>query len=371
MASPELTAALREQADSVELGDAVADRAAQRAADEAEALAGKAGKAEGPAAERLQELFKELGSAVQAEDEERPVGEAVARSAAAQNLPTAEQALRDLADRMRTLAEQQQTQEELERLAQSLREAGSRVANAGAQNTESTEAMTAAENGQQPSPSGESPPVEGLDAGSMSQEAKPQESDSQSLAVAPPSGQQEGSGGDGRQSQLQAGQTGPQLSLGQPDPNAGRGSEGTEEKEGPRLFAPVPGQPTSEPPTMMLAMPAAPSGGAALNAPGAGLAPGKGSTQAFAGEQTDVAETARQVQVKAQQSGEGSSMLRQIEGGAPREEDASQTASQLSVEFLEAQEAALDEAALPAGRREQVRRYFNALRKRLEAGPQK
>jgi hypothetical protein len=36
------------------------------------------------------------------------------------------------------------------------------------------------------------------------------------------------------------------------------------------------------------------------------------------------------------------------------------------VEFMEAQEAAMDEAALPMARREQVRRYFNALRKRLE-----
>jgi hypothetical protein len=43
-----------------------------------------------------------------------------------------------------------------------------------------------------------------------------------------------------------------------------------------------------------------------------------------------------------------------------------QGSAALSVEFMEAQEAAMDEAALPTARREQVRRYFNALRKRLE-----
>lgn len=374
-ASPELTAALRQQADSADLGDAVADRAAERAAQEAEALAGKAGEAEGPAAERLGDVFDALGEAVQPVDQERAVGEAVARVAGAdeaQKLDTAEATLRELAEQMRTLAERQQTQEELERLAQSLREAGSRVANAESQSGESAAAMTAAENGQEASPGSEGAAAEGQTAESQAQEATSPEAGQPSMAAVPSPGQPDGSQGqEGRRGQGEKGQSGPQLSLGQPDPNAGRGGQGDPGQEGPRLFAPVPGQPAGEPPDMALMVPGAAKGGVASKAPGSGLPPGKGSPKDLTGEPTELAETAKKARVTARQSGEGSSTVRQIEGGAPREEGVTRAASQLSVEFLETQEAALDEAALPAGRREQVRRYFNALRKRLEPGSEK
>jgi hypothetical protein len=57
--------------------------------------------------------------------------------------------------------------------------------------------------------------------------------------------------------------------------------------------------------------------------------------------------------------------MRSVEGGA-RKEDPTRSATPTTLEAIQAEEAALDEAALPPARREQVRRYFNELRKRFE-----
>jgi hypothetical protein len=134
------------------------------------------------------------------------------------------------------------------------------------------------------------------------------------------------------------------------------------------LMAPVPGQDAGDkPPEMAILMPGnAPNGGAVVGA-GSGLPPGAGTSE-LKGEETAVPESGKSAMTTAQQTGEGASTLRQVEGGAPRDEAVSQGSAALSVEFMEAQEAAMDEAALPTARREQVRRYFNALRKRLEGG---
>ena len=70
--------------------------------------------------------------------------------------------------------------------------------------------------------------------------------------------------------------------------------------------------------------------------------------------------------VRGQQNNEGQSTVRSVEGGA-RTEQSTRTATQAALESIQAEEAALDEAALPPARREQVRRYFNELRKRFEA----
>jgi hypothetical protein len=105
-----------------------------------------------------------------------------------------------------------------------------------------------------------------------------------------------------------------------------------------------------------------------LQMPGSGLPPGKGTAE-LKGEETEAQETARQALVKAQTNQEGASRVRQVQGGAPGEEQATRGASAAAVEFLEAQEQALDESALPVARREQVRRYFNELRRRLENEP--
>jgi hypothetical protein len=155
--------------------------------------------------------------------------------------------------------------------------------------------------------------------------------------------------------------------LGEGNPNAGKGGEKPEEGT-PMLMAPVPGQDAGDkPPEMMVMMPgSSPSSGAIVGA-GSGLPPGSAKSE-MKGEETAVPESVKSAMAKAEKTGEGASSVRQVEGGAPREEGVSQGSAALSVEFMEAQEAAMDEAALPMARREQVRRYFNALRKRLEGG---
>jgi hypothetical protein len=80
---------------------------------------------------------------------------------------------------------------------------------------------------------------------------------------------------------------------------------------------------------------------------------------------TEKQDTQKQDVVQAQQNAEGQSTVRSVEGGA-RAENAARAATQTTLEAIQAEEAALDESALPPARREQVRRYFNELRKRFE-----
>ena len=79
--------------------------------------------------------------------------------------------------------------------------------------------------------------------------------------------------------------------------------------------------------------------------------------------------SAGQATVNAQRGQEGAASVRAVEGGARQEQAATAPGARPSVEFLQVEEAALDEAALPPSRREQVRRYFNELRKRFESQP--
>jgi hypothetical protein len=364
-ASPELTDALRRQADTADLGDAVADRRGGEAADEAQALAEKMDSAAAEQEERLKGLFEDLNKASAPEDKERLVGRGVA--GAAQGLQAGQKAeasaaLREMAEQLREQQGRQQTQQELERLAQQLREAGSQVANAG-QAGEAMQALTepkaqSDQTGQSPGEA-QSPPdpqAKGQPQGQMMTQAGGTE---QGQETQPPSPSPGAAG--------QPGQQGPQLSLSEANPQAGQGGD-KPENGAPMLLAPVPGQdPSEKPPEMAVFMPGnAPPGGASMGSSSA-LPPGAGSSE-VKGEETETLATGQSALTTAQPTGQGASTLRQVEGGAPRDEAVRQGSAALSVEFMEAQEAAMDEVALPTARREQVRRYFNALRKRLEGG---
>lgn len=133
------------------------------------------------------------------------------------------------------------------------------------------------------------------------------------------------------------------------------------------LMAPIPGQkPGDKPDALMLG----PQGANPQDGPMIGTATpggkeagvGKADLNADATSRQNVAQ---QTVVAAQQNNEGSSSVRSIEGGA-RQESASRSASQVTLDALSAEEEALDESALPPSRREQVRRYFTELRKRFE-----
>jgi hypothetical protein len=133
------------------------------------------------------------------------------------------------------------------------------------------------------------------------------------------------------------------------------------------LFAPIPGQkPGEKPDAFMIGPPGQNQGqgpSMALSMPG-GKDPGADVSELNA-EVTEKLSTKNQVVVNAQPNNEGQSSVRAIEGGV-RKEAATRSASQIAAEAIAAEEEALDDSALPPARREQVRRYFNELRKRFE-----
>lgn len=104
--------------------------------------------------------------------------------------------------------------------------------------------------------------------------------------------------------------------------------------------------------------------GFTTQAPSSGDKPGVGKSD-LNNAPTSKQETAKSDMVQAQQNAEGQATVRSVEGGA-RQEQSSRSATQTTLDAIQAEEAALDEAALPPARREQVRRYFNELRKRFE-----
>lgn len=136
------------------------------------------------------------------------------------------------------------------------------------------------------------------------------------------------------------------------------------------LMAPVPGQkPGDKPPEMLvIGPPGEPGEGPSitLNMPG-GRDPGVGKADLNA-DPTAKQDSARSNVVNAQQNNEGQSSVRAVEGGT-RQESATRSATQTAVDSIQAEEEALDDAALPPSRREQVRRYFNELRRRFEKQP--
>jgi hypothetical protein len=370
-ASPELTAALRQQADTADLGDAVADRAAESAAKAAEALAGQLDEASRKAelAERLSEVLAEATAQAQAEDAERLVGGPVleaGKKMEAKDVSGSAEAMRRLAESLREVAQRELAQEELQRLAESLREAGAKVANGGAEN-----AMQALAGAGEQGPAGAVGQEGRSEMPQVGQQSGNGQTPAQQMMMAPPGldSPQQGAGEGGAGEQGEAGNQQPLLGMtepgqqGQSPPGQGDG------QDKPRLLAPVPGQPQGKPEGPAVLMPGQ-SGdpGMTLQMPGSGLPPGTGSAE-LKGEETEAQETARQSLVEAQSNQEGSSRVRQVQGGAPGEEQATRGASAAAVEFLEAQEKALDESALPVARREQVRRYFNELRRRLENEP--
>lgn len=364
-ASPELTEALRRQADTADLGEAVADQHAVAAASAAEALAEQLEGAKDEMAERLQEVLEGVQQASQPEDGERPVGAAVAEGAKALQADQprgAAEAMRELAEQMRDLAGQRQTQQAMEQLAQQLREAGSQVA--GAESGPSQAAVSKSQEADEKNGSSSQAASASTTSNAQATPHSSSPTGEGAMATAPESSK--GEAGDG------AGQKAPGESasgmLGERSPGAGQGG-GQPDADAPLLVAPVPpgGAGSDQPPEMTLVMPGGAPGGGASPGTGNGLPPGSGTAELSAKEATDPAASQQQALVNAASSREGSSMLRLVEGGAPgQDENAQREVAPLTVEFLEAQEAALEEAALPPARREQVRRYFNALRERLE-----
>ncbi|WP_395748139.1 hypothetical protein [Prosthecobacter sp.] len=359
-ASDKLVEALRQHADTSDLGDAVAAKNAQAAAKAAEALASqlKVPQISAEVKERMKDALADVQQHSDEEDRKRTVGQNVlaAGDQMQQGQPAgAGEEFQKLADKMREMGLREQSRKELQQLAQQLRDSGSNIA------------------GQQ----------EGGN-GTMQQMSQAGESDQQGQNNAPQTGQVQngqqmlnppGAGqSPGQQNQMQQPQGGQGQGQNQPMMSMGQGQPGQQGKEGqpgdgqPMLLAPIPGggKPGENPPTMIVSGEGAPPNpeGPLMVMPGSGLKPGTGKAD-LNNTPTEKQKTDNQSVVRAQQGSEGQSTVRSVEGGA-RTEQSTRSATQTALDAIQAEEAALDEAALPPARREQVRRYFNELRKRFE-----
>jgi hypothetical protein len=300
--------------------------------------------------DRLTETLREIGKQSQPEDKDRTVGQHViaADKSMAQTLPKdAGAEFQKLADKMKALAAREKAREELEKLAQQLRDSGSNIAGQGAQGMQQLAGNQDGQQGQ--GQQGQQQMTTMQNAPQMQPMQQP------GMSNAPQQG--EGQSGGQNMQTLQPstgeGKEGKSLALAPPGSKPGDKGDGKDDK--PMLFAPVPGQSPDQPPDGAIIM---------AGPPQAGGPPGTGTAK-MGGDPTKAAKAGQQSVVNAQRNAEGASAVRQVEGGIHNEQ-ATRTAQSTVLDVIKAEENALDDAALPVARREQVRRYFNELRKRFE-----
>lgn len=364
-ASDKLVEELRKHADTADLGDAVAAKNSPAAAKAAEKLGDelKSPQISAETKQRLNNTLKEAQDNAEDQDRKRMVGQHVLGAGDQMqkgDLKAAGAEFEQLAEKMRDASLREEAQKQLQQLAEQLRQAGS-----GITGENQTGAMQELGQNSQQGPQGQNQ----QSVPQMSQQQGGPQNQQQQQMLAPPGiGQQQqqnqmqqpqNNQGQGQQQQMmmaQPGQQGQPNQQGQPGP--------------PMLVAPVPGQTPMNPPkdNMVIVPGNAPNDpnkpGFMTQSPSSGDKPGVGKSD-LNNAPTTKQETAKSDMVQAQQNAEGQATVRSVEGGA-RKEDAARSATQTTLEAIQAEEAALDEAALPPARREQVRRYFNELRKRFE-----
>lgn len=360
-ASEKLVEALRKHADTADLGDSVAARNAKAAAKAADALATqlKSPQINAETQGRMNETLQDVEKQSDAEDRKRTVGQNVlaAGDQMQQGKPVAAgEEFQKLADKLRDVALREQTRNELQELAQQLRDSGSSIAGQGENDGAMQQMSQAGQNGQ----SGQAGP----------QQQTPQVGQAQQQLNPPGMGQSQG-----QQNQMQQPQSGQGQGQQQQMLSTGQGQQGPPGQQGqpsngqPMLMAPVPGGAKADDKAPIVIMPGEqnPEGNdgptISIAMPG-GNQPGVGKAD-LNNTPTPKQENGNQSVVQAQQGNEGQSTARSVEGGT-RTEQSARTATQAALESIQAEEAALDEASLPPARREQVRRYFNELRKRFE-----
>ena len=357
-ASEKLVEALRKHADTADLGDSVAAKNAKAAAKAAETLASqlKSPQLTNEAKERMNETLKDVRQQSEKEDRQRTVGQNVlaAGDQMQQGQPAgAGEEFQKLADKLRDLALREQSRNELQQLAQQLRDSGSSIAGQNETNG-AMQQMGQTGQGEQSGQQGSTPQV--------GQAQNPQQQ------LTPPGmGQQSGQQNQMQQQQGAQGQQQQMMSMGQQGQQGPQGQQGQPSNGQPMLMAPVPGgKPDDKAPTIIMPGDGSPddASGPVIAVPGSGQPPGVGKAD-LNNTPTQKQESGSQSVVQARQNNEGQSTVRSVEGGA-RTEQSTRSATQTALEAIQAEEAALDESALPPARREQVRRYFNELRKRFE-----
>jgi hypothetical protein len=137
----------------------------------------------------------------------------------------------------------------------------------------------------------------------------------------------------------------------------GKSSDNNINSGQPFLIAPIPGQPQGQQAPMAIL-------GSSPNGNVGGLKPGNGTT-GLGNKPTQATKASQNAVVNAASNADGESAVRAVEGTA-HTENATRSAEATALQAITEEENALDEAALPSARRDQVRRYFTELRKRFE-----
>lgn len=355
-ASAALLAALRRSSDSADLADSLAAKQAPRAADAATALADQLQAATQAVEQRLAQTIMDSALRAEPEDAQRLAGKRIldaGRGFETQRKDLALAELRALASDLRALAQREAAAQEVMALAQKLRDAAAQATGQGqgSQLAEVPQSTSSSQGGGDPSAAmGDTAQPSLAQQMEQAQQAQPNEQ----------TGGQQGSGAGGERQQVILSQTP------LPPSNAPR-SDTPRDPSKPLLLAPVPGQDQEQAKdSMTLQSDQLPPGGKATSKPASGLGAGSATAKLnAAATQQQKATDSKTVTAVSNKS--GASSLRQIAGGISQAQSLL-TSRQSQADFLSAEEAALDDSTLPPARREQIRRYFTALRKRLEQG---
>lgn len=355
-ASSEMLSEMAAHADTAELAAALQDQNANASAEEADRLAKKLAEPNltSDAKRRVDQALRKTMAKATPEDQERPVGERV--GSASENLindevESAAEEFSNLSAHFRDVEQRQRAESELKDLADRLRQSGNEIAQ-----SQLEEMQQLGEEGAKPPPG-----VENL-----------ADSDLPQVPPAGPQGVPQSLPAPGPQNNPQNQQAGMQAPVPgveapvpgeQPEnqqlgmaPVPGQPSKPGDGQSG--MMAPVPGQaPGASSPSNMLG-----GAGRALGAPG--LEAGFGTAEMSANPIESMAAN-KDGQVDAVINEDGESTIQTVQGGA-RSEAAQRQLQAQAADFVAVEEEALDQQALPAGRREQVLRYFTALRQKFE-----
>ncbi len=372
-ASAEMLKEMSQHADFADLAAALKDKNAQLSSAQSDRLEGLLENHEIKAEveQRMATALSRTMDAANDEDKSKPVGEHVGNAAIKMESKQSKPAARDfgrLADHFRKMAQREAAQKKMQELANQLREAGSKISGSKLQQMKK---LTANKGGAK-MPKGMKPLQAGKSGASMAHNPIKQQNVSQSQLPIPGiqnqplgAGQMQKGGaspvpGSKNAQQGKAQGQGKSMAMGQ--------GKGKGKKSGaPGLMAPVPGQ------------------GQGMKAPGAGLGNQQGNgtssggapvasaggqevgngTTGLGSNKTASQKAVRDSTVAAQINADGESSMRSVQGET-QQEMAQRERQQAVVDFIKVEEQALDERALPLSRRDHVRKYFTALRKRFE-----
>ncbi len=343
-ASEAMLQEMKQHPDTAELAEALEDKNAGQASEEARELADKLRSPEltQEATERLKTAFDRTMQKASETDRAQPTGQhvgAAAEDLQQENPAAAGAEMQALADKFARQQQRENAQAELDKLAEQLRQSGNslmgqqgeglqKLAGASGDAAESSpmpdlmplSEMAADASAMDALPMTDLPVQPGTPRGTPIPGAGPPPKDAKPLAVVPgtaPAG-------------------GPPLAVAKPIPGAGGAA------------IPIPGAGSSSAPSGQ------PGAGGLLAGRGAAELNGKATTPQAAAAQGEVTVAA----------GEGESFLQTVQG-QPRQEDVQRATRATAADFLKTQENAFDEKNLPPARRQQVKRYFDSLRQRF------